>query len=276
MKNYCYEKGVGVGLRQPHLAHLLKRPKTQVDFFEVISENFLFTRGRPWRALEAIRQDYPVSMHGVSLSLGTDADFDKNYLKALKRMKEEIQPFVVSDHLCWTGLPGRNLHNLLPLPYTGDALKHLVRRIQYVQDYLGTEIAIENLSAYLSLREGDYSEWEFNVLVARESGCKLLLDINNVFVNSRNQGFDAWEYLSHIPNDLIAEIHLAGFSDKGGYLLDTHSRPVYPEVWDLFERKVRDMGNPVPVLVEWDEDIPAFSQLEAEAIKARQLVESAL
>ncbi len=265
---------VGVGLRQPHLAHLLERPKTQVDFFEVISENFLFSKGRPWRALEKIRQDYPISMHGVSLSLGSDADFDKNYLKALRCMKDEIRPFLISDHLCWTGLPKENLHNLLPLPYNRETLRHLVSRIQYVQDYLGTEIAVENLSAYLSFWENDYSEWEFNALVAKESGCKLLLDINNVFVNSCNYGFDAWEYLENIPAPLIAEIHLAGFSDKGNYLLDTHSRPVYPEVWNLFERKLRAMESLVPVLIEWDEDIPDFPVLEEEAIKARCLMEN--
>ncbi len=262
---------VGVGLRHPHFSYLLEKPQIEVDFFEVTSENFLFTRGRPWRVLKKIREDYPIAMHGVSLSLGTVEPFDKDYLKALKVMKEEIEPFIVSDHLCWTGHAHQNLHNLLPLPYNDETLRHLVSRIQYVQDYLGSEIAVENLSAYFTLKESQYCEWEFNKLVAQESGCKLLFDINNVFVNSKNQCFDAEKYLEEIPNDLIAEIHLAGFSDRGDYLFDTHSHPVFPEVWDLFSKKAQTMDKAIPILIEWDEDIPDFSRLEKEAITARHL-----
>jgi hypothetical protein len=225
--------------------------------------------------LELVRRDRPVSLHGVSLSLGAVGELDQKYLKAQKELIHLIDPFLVSDHLCWTGLSNKNLHNLLPLPYNHEALAHVVSRIQKVQDFLGREIAVENLSAYVEIKEGDFTEWEFLVEVAKRSGCKLLLDINNIYVNSVNHQFDPKTYLNAIPENLVAEIHLAGHTDTGEFLFDTHSKPVCSEVWELFKSKSLEFSHSVPVLVEWDEDIPPYQRVVEEAQKAKYYWEHA-
>jgi uncharacterized protein (UPF0276 family) len=261
---------IGVGLRHQHFPYLSESPETKLDWFEVISENFMNTEGYPMEMLLKMREHYPISLHGVSLSLGSHAPFDQEYLKSLKELIKRVDPFIVSDHLCWTGLPESNLHNLLPLSYDDENLNYLSDRINFVQEFLGREILVENLSAYFSLKDSTYTEWEFLRELAKKSGGKLLLDINNVYVNSVNQKFDPYEYINTIPDNAIGEIHLAGFSDMGDYLFDTHSTFVCDEVWDLYSHKIKNNAH-IPTLVEWDEDIPEFPVLEAEAMKAKAL-----
>jgi uncharacterized protein (UPF0276 family) len=261
---------IGVGLRHQHFPYLEENPTTSIDFFEIISENFMYTRGRPFEFLQKIRKDYPISMHGVSLSIGSYAELDFNYLAKLKELIDIVDPFIVSDHLCWTGLKENNLHNLLPLPYTDKTIDFLSEKIKKTQDYLKREICIENLSAYFSLKESTITEWDFLRILAEKSGCKILLDINNIYVNAINQKFDPYTYLDAIPMSHVGEIHLAGFSDMGDYLFDTHSAPVFKEVWKLYDHKIKE-GSNIPTLIEWDEDIPDFPVLEAEALKAKKI-----
>jgi len=263
----------GVGLRHQHFPYLSESPPIQLDWFEVISENFLNTNGHPMDMLMKIRQDFPVSLHGVSMSLGSSDEFDQNYLHQLKSLISKVEPMLVSDHLCWTGLGNHNLHNLLPLSYSQETISFLCGRIDYVQNFLGREIAVENLSAYFSLKNSTMSEWDFLRELSVQSGAKILLDINNVYVNSVNQGFDAYEYLDGIPIDRVSEIHLAGFSDMGDFLFDTHSTHVCDDVWKLFSYKIKERRN-IPVLIEWDEDIPDFPILEEEALKAKEIWKS--
>jgi len=258
----------GIGLRHQHFPYLIEKPQTKVDWFEVISENFMNTKGYPLEVLVQMREDYPISLHGVSMSIGGGDGVCENYLRKLKTLIEVIDPFLVSDHLCWTGLEKNNLHNLLPLSYNDETLNELSNRIEKVQEFLGREIAIENLSAYFSLKDSTYTEWDFLRELSIKSGCKVLLDINNVYVNSENQGFNPIDYLNAIPNDKISEIHLAGFSDMGDFLFDTHSTYVFDKVWDLYSYKIKDCPN-VPTLIEWDEEIPEFTVVENEAEKAR-------
>ncbi len=261
---------VGVGLRPDHYSYLLERPKIQSNWFEVISENFLFSEGNPQRVLDSISRDYPMSFHGVSLNLGSYEPLDKVYLKKAKELYKRYDPFLISDHLCWTGKSENQLHNLLPLPYNEDTLKHLVSRISYYQEYIGREIAIENLSAYVDVTNNEYKEWDFLRELAKRAGCKILLDINNIYVNSENYGFNPYEYLDAIPMELVSEIHLAGHTDMGDYLFDTHSTPVCDDVWNLFKHKWKE-NYKTPVLIEWDEDIPEFNVLEEEVLKARSI-----
>lgn len=266
----------GVGLRHQHFPQLLASdPRSlKVDWFEGITENFFATEGRPLQVLEQIRREFPVGLHGVSLSIASAEDLDLDYLKKVKALYDRIDPIIVSDHLCWTGHKNRNLHNLLPVAYNDETLAYLVPRIQKVQELIARPLALENLSAYFDLTTSTMAEWDFLRTLARKSGCKLLLDLNNVYVNARNHGFDPRTYVDAIPNDCIAEVHLAGFSDMGTHLFDTHSCPVWDPVWDLFAHKWQS-GLDVPVLVEWDEDIPAYDTLEAEAMKARTLAQKA-
>lgn len=261
---------IGAGLRHAHFPTLLEKPQITTNWFEVISENFMDTRGYPFEVLQKIRKDYPIGLHGVSMSLASAEELDKNYLQKLKELIQVIDPVMVSDHLCWTGHHKNNLHNLLPFPYNDENLDFLVKKISYVQDYLQREIAVENLSAYFNVEGQTYTEWEFINLLAQKSGCKILLDINNVYVNSQNQKFDPYVFLDHIDPKHIGEIHLAGFSDMGTFLFDTHSKPVHPEVWKLFEHKVKELDN-VPVLVEWDEDLPEFQVVDQEVVKAKEI-----
>ena len=258
---------VGVGLRPTHYPYLEAKPPTAMRWFEAITENYMDSQGRPLKMLERIREDYPIALHGVSLSIASTEDLRPSYLQQLKKLKDRIEPFLISDHLCWTGLHDGNLHDLLPIPYTNEALAFILKHLDQVQNVLGCPILLENVSTYLQLSDSIYPEWEFLTLVAKQSGCKLLLDINNLYVNAINHHFNPHEFLDAIPIDVIGQIHLAGYTDMGTYLFDTHSKPVYPEVWELFSKLIA--RNPaIPFLVEWDDEIPEFAVLEAEALKA--------
>jgi uncharacterized protein len=260
--------GHGVGLRRDHFDRVLSAP-TSVDWFEVISENFMVRGGRPLDVLTRVRRDYPVVMHGVSLSIGSSDPLDESYLARLRDLAERIEPAWVSDHLCWTGVGGHNAHDLLPLPYTEEALAHVVARVTRVQEILGRRIALENVSSYLTFTASTMPEWEFLREVARRADCGILLDVNNIFVSSVNHRFDPVAYVEGIPVDRVWQFHLAGHSDHGTYLLDTHDHPVREEVWDLYRRAVARFGR-VATLVEWDGNIPAWDRLEAESGRARE------
>jgi uncharacterized protein (UPF0276 family) len=262
---------IGLGLRAPHYTHILEN-RPQVSWFEAISENYMGVEvgsgggggGRALNTLEKIRENYPIVLHGVSLSIGSTDEINKSYLRKLKALYETIEPSWVSDHVCWTGVQGENLHDLLPLPYTLEAVKHLAERIQYVQDFLGRRIALENVSAYLSFSHSEMTEWEFLSELSEQADCDLLLDINNIYVSSINQDFNAREFLAGVPKSRIKQMHLAGHSQENGMLIDTHDGPVTNEVWDLYRDAV-GLFPGVPTLIEWDDKIPEFDRLLAEA-----------
>ncbi len=260
-----------MGLRSVHFPYLLTRPPLEIDWFETISENVMDSFGRPRMVLEFIRQDYPVALHGVSLSIGSE-DVDRSYLERLKTLADSIDPFLVSDHICWTRADGAGLHDLLPLPFTREALDRVVQNVSVVQDYLGQPIALENVSSYLTYKQSEMSEWEFLTETAERSGCGILLDVNNVYVNARNHGTDPVVFLDAIPVEKVRQIHVAGFTDKITHFFDTHSAPVHAEVWSLFQRVIRRAPN-IPVLLEWDEHIPEFPDLQKEALRARRIKE---
>ena len=266
--------GHGVGLRRDHFERVLGGA-TQVDWFEVLSENFMVKGGRPRHVLERVRRDYPVVLHGVSLSIGTTDPLDRSYLERLKQLAAWIEPAWVSDHLCWTGVGGHNAHDLLPLPYTEGALEHVVRRVDAVQEHLGRRIALENVSTYLIFADSTLPEWEFLAEVANRADCGILLDVNNVYVSAVNHGFDPEKYLEALPPERIWQVHLAGHTDHGSHLLDTHSRHVCDEVWALYRSATRRIGA-VASLVEWDEEIPPWDVLEAECLRARDARSEAL
>ncbi len=270
MDNQNLQGPIGVGLRPTHYPYLERRPSTRIRWFEAISENYMDSEGRPLDMLELIRRDYPVALHGVSLSIASAEGIRPQYLTRLKALKERIDPFIVSDHLCWTGTHASNLHDLLPFPFTQEALQVILDNVDHVQTTLGSSILLENVSTYLQLDEPDFTEWEFLALVAQRSGCRILLDVNNLYVNARNLRFDPMVYVNSLRLDLIGQIHLAGFTDLGTHLFDTHSRPVYPEVWELFTHIIARLAD-VPVLIEWDADIPEFPILEQEADKADRI-----
>jgi uncharacterized protein len=266
--------GFGVGLRRCHYARILdERPP--MNWFEVISENFMVDGGRPLQVLEGVRSHYPIVMHGVSLSIGSVDPLNLSYLKHLAAIARRFEPAWISDHLCWTGVGGHNLHDLLPLPYTEEAVCHVATRIRQVQEILERTILIENVSTYMEFTCSRLSEWEFLKAVADEADCAILLDINNIFVNAFNHGFDPMCYIDFVPADRVAQFHLAGHSDHGTYLLDTHDHPICPAVWKLYEYAVGRFGR-VPTLIEWDDNIPAFEVLEATAEEARKRCEVVL
>jgi uncharacterized protein len=271
--------GFGVGLRRPHYAHVLEQPAADdaalVDWFEVISENFMVEGGRPLQVLEGVRAQYPVVMHGVSLSIGSSDPVDRAYLGALRALARRIEPAWISDHLCWNSVGGHNLHDLLPLPYTEEVIHHVAGRIREVQDILERTILIENVSSYMAFRASRLSEWDFLSAVAEEADCAILLDLNNIFVSAFNHRFDPLRYIDAVPAGRVAQFHLAGHSDYGGYLLDTHDHPIRDEVWALYEHAVRRFGR-IPTLIEWDDNIPEFAVLAAAADEARRRCESAL
>ena len=264
------QPNIGVGLRPTHYPYLEPRPQTQVTWFEAVSENFMDSKGRPLQMLELIREDYPVALHGVSLSIASTEGLQPTYLKNLRKLVDRIDPFIVSDHLCWTGLNQQNLHDLLPIPFSDEALDLIIDHIDQVQTILQRPILLENVSTYLQILDGDYTEWEFLHAVANRSGCQLLLDLNNLYVNAKNHHFDPYVFLESIPTAMIGQVHLAGYTDMGTHLFDTHSKPVYPAVWDLFSSLIARAPD-VPVLIEWDDDIPEFPELENEARKAAHI-----
>jgi hypothetical protein len=230
--------------------------------------------GTPLRNLTRIREQYPVVMHGVSMSIGSMEPLDRDYLKQLKTLAERIEPAWISDHLCWTGVAGKNLHDLLPLPYTDEALAHVVGRVRTVQDILGRRILLENVSSYVSFRDSRMTEWEFLRAVAEEADCLILLDVNNIYVSSVNHEFDPWAYLNAIPVERVQQMHLAGHQNHGNYLIDTHDHPVPDPVWDLYAAAIRRFGR-VSTMIERDANIPPLAVLLVELAAGRQLSERA-
>jgi len=263
----------GIGLRAPHVGEVeAERPR--VAWLEVHSENYYADGGPALAALDRLRRDYPLSLHGVGMSLGSTDPLDRAHLAKLKRLVARTEPALVSEHLCWSGVGGRHLNDLLPLPYTEEALALVCARVAEVQDALGRELAVENVSSYLAFADATIPEWEFVAAVARRTGCRLLVDVNNIYVNSINHGFDADAYLAAIPAAAVAEIHLAGFTARGALLIDTHGAPVAPAVWALYRRALERFGAR-PTLIEWDTDIPPLATLLAEAATAQAMLEEA-
>ncbi|NUU35417.1 DUF692 domain-containing protein [Pseudomonas sp. C2B4] len=259
----------GLGLRSVYFQQILDS-SPPVDWFEIISENFMVQGGKALYYLDAIAERYPVVMHGVSLSIGGPHALDPEYLNQLKRLADRVRPAWISDHLCWSRGDAHQLHDLLPLPYTEESLRYVAARVQKVQDLLQRPLVLENVSSYVRNAEDTFSEWEFLDLLSRQSGCELLLDINNVYVSSRNHGFDPLTFIHGLPANNIRQIHLAGHSDYGDYVIDTHDQPVCDPVWALYQQTLEHLG-PVATLLERDDHFPPFEELLAELQKAREL-----
>lgn len=266
--------GIGVGLRVPHYATIFEQWPA-MDWFEIISENFMVAGGLPRRNLDRALSRYRLVQHGVSLSIGTVDPLDRDYLAKLKALTRHTKTPWVSDHLCWTGAHGANLHDLLPLPYTEEAVRHVAERARIVQDYLELPFALENVSSYLTYTQSTMTEWEFVTAVAEEADCGLLLDVNNIYVSSYNHGFDPMDYVRGVPHHRVVQMHLAGHTNMGKYIIDTHSGHVIDEVWRLY-RKACELTGPVSTLIEWDDEIPPFEVLAAEADKARAARDEAI
>ena len=263
--------GFGLGLRPDHYDHVLER-RPAVDWFEVISENYMVDGGKPLYYLDRIRRHYPMVMHGVSLSIGSTAPLDTDYLGRLKTLIGRIEPEWVSDHLCWTGVGGYNLHDLMPMPYTEEAIAHVAERVMRVQDFLGRRILLENVSSYVTYEASRVPEWEFLTAVAERADCLILLDINNIYVSSRNHGFAAEDYLDGVPVERVRQFHLAGHSYQNRLIIDTHDHPVCDPVWDLYRKAVERFGD-VATMIERDDNIPPFEELFAELEVARGIAE---
>jgi uncharacterized protein (UPF0276 family) len=266
--------GLGVGLRTVHFSHILKH-RPEVDWFEIISENFMDSGGRPRYVLEQIAEQYPVVMHGVSLSIGSTDPLDFDYLAKLRRLADHVDARWLSDHLCWTGVAGLNTHDLLPMPLTEESLRHVVERIRTVQDFLERPLVLENPSSYVTFADSTLSEWEFISRMAHEADCGLLLDVNNAYVSSVNHDFDALEYLESVPHDRVVQFHLAGHTNLGTHLIDTHDGHVVDPVWKLY-RRAHELTGGASTLLEWDAKIPEFPVVHAEVLKARQCFEAEL
>jgi len=261
--------GHGVGLRNKHYSRWLSE-KPQVDWVEVISENFMSSGGRPLAVLEKVRRDVPVVLHGVALSIGSTDPLSATYLANLRNLAARIEPAWVSDHLCWGSHGGRYGHDLWPLPYTEETVDHVVRRVRTVQDVLKRQILLENVSSYINFESSTMTEWEFIAAIANQADCGILLDVNNIFVSARNHGFDPSRYIQGIPPERVGQFHLAGHSDKGRYLLDSHDAPVPEVVWELYRAAVRRFGR-VSSLLEWDDHIPELEVLVDESRKAARI-----
>jgi uncharacterized protein (UPF0276 family) len=266
--------GLGVGLRTVHFPYLLAK-YPPVDWFEIISENFMDSGGRPRYVLEQLAERYPVVMHGVSLSIGSTDPLDFDYLEKLKRLADGIKARWVSDHLCWTGVAGLNAHDLLPIPLNEQTLEHVVARVRTVQDFLQRPLVLENPSSYVTFAGSTMSEWEFISRMAEETGCGLLLDVNNVYVSSVNHDFDPVEYIRNVPHRRVVQFHLAGHTDCQTHLIDTHDGHVIDPVWELY-RLTHQLTGGASTLLEWDARIPPFPVVHAEVLKARDYMSAAL
>jgi len=266
--------GYGLGLRPEYFQQILDE-HPDVDWFEILSENYMGTGGKPMYFLDAIGERYPLVMHGVSMSLGSSDALDFDYLKQLKSLAERVNPRWISDHLCWTGVSGHNMHDLMPLPYHEDAIKHVAQRIKTVQDFLGRQILIENVSSYLSYQQSQMSEWDFISAIADAADCLILLDVNNIYVSARNHQFDPMEFVRGIPAQRVQQIHLAGHSDYGDYVIDTHDHPVADAVWTLYSEVIECIGERA-TMIERDDQYPPFSELLAEMNQARELAQQAV
>jgi uncharacterized protein (UPF0276 family) len=261
--------GFGLGLRVDHYETILNS-QPAVDWFEIISENYLVPGGKPLHYLDRIRERYPLVMHGVSLSIGSTDPLNRDYLRQLKELARRVEPAWISDHLCWTGVHGTNLHDLLPLPYTEETINHVAARIREVQDFLGRQMLIENVSSYVSYAQSQISEWDFLRAVCERADCLLLFDVNNIYVSSVNHGFDPLDYLNGIPAERVQQFHLAGHEDHGRYIIDTHDHPVPDPVWNLYTEALRRFG-PVSTMIERDDNIPPLDELVAELDQARRI-----
>jgi uncharacterized protein len=258
--------GLGVGLRSQHFNYLMHH-EPAVEWFEIISENFIDNYGYARRVLERVASQRPVVMHGVSLSVGSTDPLDWDYLKELKALASFVRPAWVSDHLCWTGVAGVNTHDLLPMPLNEESLRHVAGRVRQVQDFLERPLVLENPSSYLEFKDSDIAEWDFLSELARETECGLLLDVNNVYVSGYNHGFDPEHYIRSLPHESVVQIHIAGPTDCGRYLVDTHDQPVPARVWELY-RLAQELTGGVSTLLEWDANIPDFPELVAELRKS--------
>jgi uncharacterized protein (UPF0276 family) len=265
--------GFGLGLRVDHYETILNELPA-VDWFEALTENYLVPGGKPLYHLMRIREHYPMVMHGVSLSIGSATPLDRAYLEELRVLAKRVEPAWISDHLCWTGVGGKNLHDLMPLPYTDEALRHVVARVRTVQDILGRRILLENVSSYVSFRDSRMTEWDFLRTVAEEADCLILLDVNNIYVSSINHEFDPHDYLAAIPVERVQQMHLAGHQNHGDYLIDTHDHPVSDPVWALYAAAVRRFG-PVATMIERDANIPPLAELQLELAAARNVAAAA-
>jgi uncharacterized protein (UPF0276 family) len=266
--------GFGLGLRTDHFEHILQH-QPDIDWFEILSENYLVAGGKPRYYLEAIAEQYPLVMHGVSMSIGSTDPLDMDYLKALKKLSNDIQPKWISDHICWTSIHGINSHDLLPLPYTEETVKHVAERVRIVQDVLGRRILLENVSSYLSYQDSTMDEWDFLSQVAEAADCLILLDINNLYVSARNHHFDPLDYLKKIDPRRVQQFHLAGHSDFGDYVIDTHDHDVSPPVWALYKAALERFGA-VSTMIERDANIPEFPALYNELLEAKNIAKLTL
>lgn len=268
-------EGFGLGLRVEHYADFAEGPQQSVDWLEVLSDNYLVPGGKPLHFLDRIRARYPMVMHGVALSIGSTDPLDLDYLRQLRELADRIEPGWISDHLCWTGVDHQNLHDLLPLPYTEAALRHLQPRIEQAQEILGRPLVLENVSSYVTYAADEMPEWAFIAELTRRTGCQLLLDVNNVYVSSVNHRFDARRFIDAMPVDRVVQIHLAGHENAGDILIDTHDHPVRPEVFELYAYTLQRMGA-TPTMIERDDRIPPLSELIAELDAVRTVAAEAL
>lgn len=266
--------GFGLGLRAEHYADILDGDPA-IDWFEVISENYMVPGGQPLKMLDRIRQRWPVAMHGVSMSIASTAKPDLDYLNGLKALAERVEPRWISDHLCWTGVHGKNLHDLLPIPYTRESLDHVCDRIDLVQNVLGRALTLENVSTYVRFAEADMTEWEFISEMSRRSGCWLLFDVNNVYVSSFNHGYDPLDFLNGIPQDRVVQFHMAGHEHLGTHIIDTHDREVCADVWELYRHALKRFGA-VSTIIERDADIPPLDEIMIEVEETRRIAAEAL
>jgi uncharacterized protein (UPF0276 family) len=267
------EHGVGIGLRIPHYRHILER-KPVVDWFEIISENFMVDGGRPLELLDQILEQYRVVQHGVSMYFGSAGPLDREHLRRLKALARRTRTPWLSDHLCWGSVDGNYTHDLLPMPYTWEAARVTAAKIRQAREELEVPVIVENVSSYAEFHESRMTEWEFLAEVVERADCGILLDVNNIYVSSKNHGFDPFEYLNAVPAERVAQIHIAGHSRFEKYILDTHDHPVLDPVWDLYARAIERCGA-TATLLEWDANIPSFDQVHAEALKAERFLEPA-
>lgn len=268
--------GFGLGLRPNYYEEILcNYSQKDINWFELLTENYLVPGGKPLYYLDKIRKEYPVVMHGVSLSLGSQDPLDLTYLNQVKALALRIEPVWISDHLCWSGAHGLNLHDLLPIPYTYEAINHLVPRIQKVQEFLGRPLLIENVSSYLTYKQSEMSEWEFISELVKQTGCYLLLDVNNVYVSAVNHQFNPIDFIKGLPKDRVAQIHLAGHLNQGDFIIDTHDAPIIDSVWDLYAKTIGYLGN-ISTMIERDDNMPPFGELLAELNKAKKIAKQAL
>ena len=266
--------GFGLGLRPQHYAEILDG-SPEIDWFEVLSENYMIPGGQPMRMLDRICERYPVVMHGVSMSIASTSPLDMDYLRQLKALAARVKPVWISDHLCWTGVHGVNLHDLLPVPYTKEALLHVVDRVNQVQDFLDRSFTLENVSSYVTFGQSEMSEWDFVSEVSKRTGCWLLFDVNNVYVSAFNHEFAAEDFLNGVPKDRIVQFHVAGHSHEETHMIDTHDHPVCAEVWDLYRKAVETFG-PVSTMIERDDNIPPLAELVDELNHARAIARDVL